>query len=343
MKERRAKERRAVQTARVKEFQAAVDFLRRTQRFIITAHETPDGDAIGSECAMLLALRSLGKEAIILNADPTPRKFAYLDTERTVGVLDGPAKVPPDVEEYSLLMLDTNDVRNIGQVASLVLPRVRDHFVIDHHEQDQADRLAGNFIHKGASSTCEIIYQIFREMSIPVSLTMAQALYTGIVYDTGCFIYPKTTALTFEIAHDLVAAGVKPNEIYARIYESNSISALVLQSRVLATLELAYSDHVSILTMRREMILDSGANYEEADQLINIPLRSEDVRVSVFFKENPEGLLRCSMRSKGNINVAEIAQRFDGGGHKTAAGFKCRETLEKTKEIILEDLRKYFT
>ncbi len=95
--------------------------------------------------------------------------------------------------------------------------------------------------------------------------------------------------------------------------------------------------------MRREMILDSGANYEEADQLINIPLKSEDVRVSVFFKENLEGLLRCSLRSKGNINVAEIAQLFGGGGHKTAAGFKCRDSVEATKKIMLDKLRNYFT
>jgi phosphoesterase RecJ-like protein len=327
----------------VKEFQAAIDFLTRTRRFIITAHETPDGDAIGSECAMLRALRTMGKEAMILNADPTPRKFTYLDADSMVGVLQNEDQLPADLGEYSLLMLDTNDVRNIGQVATLVMPRVREHFIIDHHERDRADVLAGNFIQKGASSTCEILYQILREMNVPIDLPTAQALYTGIVYDTGCFIYPKTTALTFEIARDLVAIGVEPNFVYARLYESNSISALVLQSRVLATLELQYSDRVSILTMRREMILDSGANYEEADQLINIPLKSEDVRVSVFFKENLEGLLRCSLRSKGNINVAEIAQQFGGGGHKTAAGFKCRESLEATKKIILDDLRKYFS
>ena len=271
---------------------------------------------------MLRALRGMGKEAMILNADPTPRKLAYLDGDGLVGVLENEGTLPADIAEYSLLMLDTNDIHNIGQVATLVLPRVREHYIIDHHERDREDVLAGNFIQKGASSTCEIIYQLLRQMGAPIDLDIAQALYTGIVYDTGCFIYPKTTALTFEIARDLVALGVQPNFVYARLYESNSISALVLQSRVLATLELEYADHVSILTMRRQMILDSGGNYEEADQLINIPLKSEDVRVSVFFKENLEGLLRCSLRSKGNINVAEIAQRFDGGGHRPAGGLQ---------------------
>jgi phosphoesterase RecJ-like protein len=279
---------------------------------------------------------------MILNADPTPRKFGFLDADRMIGVLEREDQLPPDIGDFSLLMLDTNDINNIGQVATLVLPRVRDHFIIDHHEQEE-DTLAGNLILKSASSTAEILYQLMRAMNITIDFPIAQALFTAIVYDTGSFIYPKTTSLTFEIARNLVATGVDPNFVYAKIYESNSISALVLQSRVLSTLELAYENHVAILTMRREMIIDSGANYEEADQLINIPLKSEEVRVSVFFKENLEGLLRCSMRSKGNINVSEIAQLFGGGGHKTAAGFKCRETLEATKRIVLDKLRNSFT
>jgi phosphoesterase RecJ-like protein len=325
----------------VNAFQGAIDFLTRTRRFIITSHETPDADAIGSEYALLKALRGLGREAIIFNTDPTPRKLAFLDPGKVIQVLEREDQIPEDIGDYSLLMLDTNDALNIGQIASLVLPLVREHFIIDHHELEE-DLLAGNFIQKSASSTAEIVYQLLREMNVPIDLEMAQAMFTGIVYDTGSFIYPKTTSLTFEIARDLVARGVRPNVIYSKLYESNSISALILQTRVLATLELFFANHVALLTMTREMVVDSGANYEEADQLINIPLRSEDIRVSVFFKQNPTGLLRCSLRSKDNINVAEIAQFFGGGGHRTAAGFKCRDTLEKTKQIVLEKLRIQF-
>jgi bifunctional oligoribonuclease and PAP phosphatase NrnA len=325
----------------VNELSAAVDFLRRTDKLIITAHDTPDGDALGSECAIRRALLGMGKKAIILNADPTPRKFAFLDPDNAICVLQDEAQVPVDVETYGLLMLDTNDIHNIGCTATLVLPRVREYFIVDHHENEE-DVLTGNLILKSASSTAEIVYQILREMGIEIDLPMAEALYTGIIYDTGCFIYPKTTAITFDIARHLVQCGVQPNAVYTRVYESNSISALLLQSRVLSTLELAHANHVALLTMSREMIRDSGANYEEADGIINIPLRSEDVRVSIFFKENTDGLLRCSLRSKGAINVAEIAQTFGGGGHQTAAGFKCRLSMEKTKRAILERLRVHF-
>jgi phosphoesterase RecJ-like protein len=226
-------------------------------------------------------------------------------------------------------------------VTTLVLPRVREYFIIDHHENEE-DVLAGNLILKSASSTAEIVYQLLRAINVEIDFSMAEELFTGIVYDTGSFIYPKTTALTFDIARDLVEKGVQPNKVYTHVYESNSISALLLQSRVLSTLELSLGNHVAVLTMNREMIRDTGGNYEEADGLINIPLRSEDVRVSIFFKENMEGLLRCSLRSKGVINVAEIAQMFGGGGHRTAAGFKCRISLEKTKKALLEKLRVHF-
>jgi phosphoesterase RecJ-like protein len=324
------------------EFQGIIDFIKRTDKYIITAHETPDGDAIGSECAMYRVLRKMGKTALVLNADPTPKKFTFLDAGNVVKVLDDQGNLPKDLESYSLLMLDTNDVHNIGQVSSIVLPRVREHYIIDHHEKDE-DLLAGNYIQKSASSTAEILYQLYREMGIDIDFDIAQALYTAIVYDTGSFIYPKTTALTFEIARDLVSKGVEPNKVYTYLYESNSISALILQSKVLAGLELFHGDHVAVLTMRSQMIAESGAIYEEADQLINIPLRSEDIRVTVFFKENLEGLVRCSLRSKGNINVAEIAQSFGGGGHRTAAGFKCKDSIEATKKHVLESLRGYFS
>jgi phosphoesterase RecJ-like protein len=322
-------------------FGPVIDFIGRHDRFVITAHETPDGDAIGSECAMARALTRLGKRVLVLNADPMPRKFRFVDVDDVVKVLEDPGQLPTDLEKWALLMLDTNDVRNIGQIATLVLPRVKEYFIIDHHE-NEGDLLAGNYVQRSASSTAEILHPLFAALGVEIDHPMALALYTAIVYDTGSFIYPKTTALTFEIARDLVSLGVEPNVVYANVYESNSISALMLHARVLSTLELALGNRVALLTMRREMITESGGIYEEADGLINIPLKSEDIRVSVFFKENPDGLMRCSMRSKGAIDVAEIAQRFGGGGHRTAAGFKCRAPLAETRRTVLGMLEKYF-
>ncbi len=322
-------------------FNSIIDFISRHQKYILSAHETPDGDAIGSEYAMLKALQKLGKEAKIFNADPTPRKFKFIDTENEIIVLENENQIPEDIEDYVLLILDTNDKNNIGQISEMILPRVKDYFIIDHHESEE-DLLVQNIIQKSASSTAEILYLLFKSMNIEIDIQIAQALFMAIVYDTGSFIYPKTTAITFEIARDLVSIGVNPNRIHSKVYESNSISSLLLQSKVLSTLELKYKNRVAIQTMMKDIIIESGALYEEADQIINFPLRSEQIRVSIFFKENMDGLLRCSLRSKGVVNVAEIAQSFGGGGHKTAAGFKCRMSIEDTKKAVLNKLKPYF-
>ncbi|TFG62229.1 MAG: bifunctional oligoribonuclease/PAP phosphatase NrnA [Spirochaetales bacterium] len=322
-------------------FDKAVRFLDGGDRFILTVHETPDGDAVGSQAAMGRALAKLGKRVLMMNADPIPQKFRFLDRENNIQVLESENQIPEDVRDYRLLIMDTNDINNIGQIRDSVIPRVRDYFIIDHHEQ-QENIQTEDLIIRDASSTCEILYDLFAEMSLPLDREIAAALYVGIVYDTGSFIYPKTTAKTFLIAHSLVLQGINPNEIYSRIYESNSISSLILQSRVMSTLELHFDNHVAIQTMGKKTVIACGASYEEADAFINIPLKSEDVLVSIFFKENMEGIMRCSLRSKGNINVAEIAQEFSGGGHKTAAGFKCRDSVEETKKTILNRLSKYF-
>ena len=157
-------------------------------------------------------------------------------------------------------MLDTNDVRNIGQVADArPAPRAAS-TSSSTTTRTRATSSPGNFVQKSASSTAEILHPLFSALGVTIDYPIALALYTAIVYDTGSFIYPKTTALTFGIARDLVERGVEPNVVYANVYESNSISALVLHARVLATLELALGNHVALLTMRREMIAESGGH-----------------------------------------------------------------------------------
>ncbi len=320
---------------------SVANFLERNTSFILTAHETPDGDAVGSECAVFEALRQLGKNVIILNADEMARKYEFIDPENHIQQLNSLDLVPNDIGDWALLILDTNDIHNIGQIETLILPYVREYFIIDHHESGE-DIVSGNLVENNASSTCEILFELFTLLGIQLTYPIALALFVGIVYDTGSFIYPKTTVKTFEAAQRLVQCGVNPNYVYSKIYESNSISSLKLQSRVLSTLELFYNNHVSVITMTQDMIVECDAIYEEADSLINMPLKSEDVRVSVFFKENEEGILRCSLRSKGNINVAEIAQLYNGGGHKTAAGFKSKYPLEEIRVKVLDMLKVYF-
>ncbi len=322
-------------------FDRLLEFIRRNDRFVITAHETPDGDALGSEVAMLRALRRLGKQAWILNADPGPANFAFLDPGREIRVVGDGRELPADIEEHALLVLDVADQGNIGSVSSLVLPRARDWFFVDHHELEGWDP-GRYYVDRDASSTCEILYRLFVHLGLAIDFELAEPLYVGVVYDTGSFIYPKTTAFTFEIARRFVEAGVSPSDVYSRIYECRTTSFLKLQARVLATLEFHFDQGVAVQTMTRQIIIECGSAYEEGQTLINVPLSAEKVRVSVFFKENLDGLFRCSLRSKRPIDVAAIASAYRGGGHRTAAGFKLDRPLEVVKPEVLQRLSVYF-
>ena len=324
-----------------KKFRYISNYILNNDNFIITAHETPDGDAIGSESAMYGALKLLNKNVMVINADLMTDKYLFLDFDKNFKVLNNEIIVPENIAEYSLIILDTSDIENIGEVKEKIYAKTKNYFIIDHHESD-AKTPDNILINSEASSACEILYDFFDYLKIEINFQIAQALFVGIVYDTGSFIYPKTTAKTFSIAYKLVSKGVLPNDIYGRIYESNSISALKLQSKVSASLKLFYDQQVAVQIMLKETILECGALYEEADSIINTPLKSKKIKVSIFFKENIEGLLRCSMRSKGNIDVSKIAQHYNGGGHKTAAGFKSKYPLEEIMAKVLKMLEVYF-
>ncbi len=318
----------------------AVSFIRRNSRFFLTAHETPDADAIGAECATYHALKQLGKEVRIVNADPTPRIFRFIDSDGSVEVLDDSFD-NTEIKKSCLLILDSNDINNIGDVRDVILQSVGEYFIIDHHEED-GTLGKDHFIRGDASSTCELLFEVFELLEITITQQIAVALYAGIVYDTGSFVYPKTSSKTFEIARSLVEAGARPNFIFSKMYESDTISSLLLQSMVLATLTLHYQNRVAVQRMTKETLIASGAPYEEGQTLINVPLKSENVRVSIFLKENEAGVLRCSLRSKGDIDVAAIASEYDGGGHKNAAGFKTALALDEVERKVLENLKRYF-
>jgi len=324
-----------------KKFRYISNYILNNDNFIITAHETPDGDAIGSESAMYGALKLLNKNVMVINADLMADKYRFLDFDKNFKVLNNKIVIPENIAEFSLIILDTSDIENIGEVKKSIFAITKSYMIIDHHETNE--KTPDNIlINSEASSTCEILYNFFNYLKIEINFQIAQALFVGIVYDTGSFIYPKTTAKTFSIAYKLVSKGVLPNDIYGRIYESNSISALKLQSKVSASLKLFYDQQVAVQIMLKETILECGALYEEADSIINTPLKSKKIKVSIFFKENIEGLLRCSMRSKGNIDVSKIAQHYNGGGHKTAAGFKSKYPLEEIMAKVLKMLEVYF-
>ena len=318
----------------VKEF---CEHILKEDNYVITCHEAPDGDAIGSEIVLFSILNYLNKKCMILNSDPTEQKYKYMDLDNEIVRIAADEKLPFKPEEKILIVLDT-EPSNIGHLGTrLNTNTVRQVLVVDHHDYEDQIPFEGLFF-PNASSTCEILYDVQQHCSIPFFDPLTEAMFTGIVYDTGSFIYPKTSARTFEIAHQLVLSGARPNFVYSNLYESKSTASLKLRSMVGNSLELFYDNHVAYQYMDGETLLKSGATYEESQEIVNIPLQSNDVRVSIFVKENEDGKTRCSIRTKNEIDCLPLASRFGGGGHPTAAGFKLNAPWKMLRPKCLHSL-----
>ncbi len=307
--------------------------------FVITTHEAPDGDGLGAEYALCSTLLSMGKEVIILNSDSHEVKYDFIDEKKLIRTVSTVKNSPETLSGKTLIILDT-EPSNIGASGHFLRSSCASVIVIDHHTPPD-EPWENAWLEPGASSTCEMIFRVIEALSQAITQDVARALYTGIVYDTGSFIYPKTQAETFHIAEKLVEAGAVPNEVFTGLFQNKSTGALLLHSLVSSTLVLYMNNQVAVQIMARETLIASGASYEESQEIINFPLQSGAVEVSVFFKENESGTRRCSLRSKKHVDCAAIAHKFGGGGHRTAAGFRFEKSFSAIQKVVLEEIRQY--
>ncbi|HOJ64039.1 MAG TPA: bifunctional oligoribonuclease/PAP phosphatase NrnA [Spirochaetota bacterium] len=321
----------------IKNFQ---NFLKYSDNIIITGHENPDADSICSAIALEYLLSELGKNVICINSDPTPFNLQTFDYREVVKNLYDFEKIL-SFTKFNLIIVDTNDYTNIGRITSTILPKAERIFFIDHHRHKH-ENPDNSIFEENASSTCEIIFKLYEFYNIKIPKEIGDALYSGILFDSGSFHYPKTSSYTLNIAAKLIDNGTNPNEIYLLLFEQESIESLKILSKVLSTLELYHKEQIAILSLTREMLIETKAKYEEASDLINIPLKSYNIKAVIFFKEHPDGSKRVAMRSKGNVDVATIALAYDGGGHRNAAGFKLREPFNDfndIKPILIENIK----
>ncbi|MDR1375101.1 MAG: DHH family phosphoesterase [Treponema sp.] len=312
-----------------------LEFIKRNSSIILTSHEGADADGIGAEMLMAHILEYMGKEVRIINAEPVASRYAFMNPEEKIEAWDE-AKHRDIPEKSALIIVDTSDEYHIG-VLKGILPRVKETLVIDHHEPSPFSTLTG-YIDSTASSTCEIIIDVAKKTGTVLDTACAVAAFAGISYDTGSFAYKKTTAKTFKAALVLIKVGVVPSQIYSALNENDSLGALLLQKQVLSSLKLHNMGRIAVQILKKEDLEATGGEFEEAEAFINVPLKSREVEVSILIKENRKGIVRCSLRSKGQVNVSKIAQQFGGGGHATAAGFKSSQGIDETLTKVLEKI-----
>jgi phosphoesterase RecJ-like protein len=306
------------------------DVLRQIERrhsFVLTSHARPDGDAIGSALACCQVLRAMGKQADVVLHDAVPRIYRplpFADQVVQANRLNGSYQAAIILECDSLLRTR--------------LEGLEDRFLIniDHHASGRpfADV---NWIDPHAVATAEMVFRLGREAGVPLSPEIATCLYTALMTDTGSFMFQGTNEHTFALARELTLAGADPSHCARNIYFAHSGAKMRLLGEALRNLN--QEGHLVWIWVTQEQMERCGAKEEDCEGLVNYALSIADAEVAVFFRELPDGHFRVSLRSKGKVNVAELAERFGGGGHECASGCAVNGPLQAAVSEILSQLR----
>ncbi len=299
---------------------------------MISSHENPEGDALGSVLALGLALRELGKEVLVLNQDPTPDILSFLP-----GVEEIVHQAPADGSFDVAFALDCGDKQRLGE-EFLKVPKIRKVINIDHHISNSYFGDI-NWVDPEASSTAEIIFDLLRIIPVPLSLGVAENIYAGILTDTGSFRYSNTSPKTFDVARICLLAGVKPWKVAEKVYETQPLPRLRLLPLVLRTLEVAEKGRISLVWVTQKMMEETGATMDLTEDFINFPRSLKGVDVALLLREVSPVQYRVSLRSRGGVDVSRIAHAFQGGGHPNAAGCTVEGTLSEVKVKVLERVK----
>jgi phosphoesterase RecJ-like protein len=308
-----------------------IDIINRNATFLITSHERPDGDALGSELAFYHMLRECGKTATVYNQDQTPGHYHFLPGAAVI-VND----LPPTESFDAAFILDCSELDRVGREAGRIR-KIRKIINIDHHVSNNGFCDA-TLLDAEASSTGELIYRLAEAMALKLTPEMATNLYAALLTDTGGFCYGNTTRDCLVIAGRLVENGARPQWISENIYETAPLEKIRLLAGVLETLAIDMNGKVGSLVVTRETLDRAGALHEHTEGFVDVPRTILGVEVSILFSELEENYFKLSLRSKGRLNVERVAGKFGGGGHVNASGCRITGDIATVKRLILTQI-----
>jgi phosphoesterase RecJ-like protein len=319
--------------------QKAVELINKSTSVLITTHTKVDGDAVGCCVAMSEAFFSLGKNPQILFLSPLPDWYGFL-LEKPVLVLGRDiSKDQLQQNKFDLIIIvDTNSNSQLPGFEEYLKQADTPVLVIDHHAT--SDSLGDvELVDSAASAACSVAFDLFRFARWPITPKIAQALFAGIATDTGWFHFGNTTSRCLRDCADLIDAGANPADIYRLIYQTFSPQRFKLMTVMQNTLELHFDGQYASQFLTQQDFKTTGAKYEDTENLIDQCRRIASVEVAALFVELKDGRIRCSLRSRGAVDVCKIARKFDGGGHTSAAGTYLPGPLDNAKKLILDAVK----
>ena len=316
--------------------------VRQARRPVITAHEFPDGDAVGAEVALAEILRELGADPLVLNAQKEPGIYSFLCREGEP-VVFAPERETELLRDADLLVvLDANDWDRTGPVGAAMAGINAPSLCIDHHASESTFATV-NVVDSQASSTCELVYDFAEHLDVKRSRRFNEAVYAGILFDTGNFRFGNTSARIHRIAADLLDDGIVVEEMFQRIFESGSLERMRLFGMALATLRSESDIRLAWFTVTSQMLEESGAEPEEVEGFVDMVRTIRDADLVFMFRDAPDGKVKGSFRSKKDAyDVNCLAEQFGGGGHLRASGATLEGPIASASMTVVEAAKRMF-
>lgn len=310
-----------------------VSALRGCNSILVSVHKSPDGDALGSQLALMFSLEKLGKAVTAQNLDPVPEIYRFLpgsERIRTGTLIEGTFD--------SAVVLDSDPSRTglfeKGCPADILIN-------IDHHITN-AFEWPLTWLDPSASATGEMIHELIQKLGVPIDREIALCLYASIFTDTGSFRYANTTAKSMHLAAEMIEAGADPWVVTENVYESFAYRRLKLLGSVLAGMERSEDGRIAWVVVTEELFRQNRATAEDTDNFVNFVRSAKGVEVAVLFRQTGENQYKISLRSKGRIDLSGPAQALGGGGHKNAAGGIVDGPLSEVKNKVINEINKAF-
>ncbi len=301
------------------------------KRVVIIGHQRPDGDCIGSQVALCRVLRSQQIDAICMNPDRVPRRIKFLIGDTPFFQRDEVA-----VDGRVAIFTDCADHARAGDKVRALYPEAFG--CVDHH-MSNSGFAQHNFVDTASAATAEMLAGLFLDAGLPIDRITAQALYTGIMTDTGQFRFASTSVRVFHLAAELVARGAEPSLAGQELYERESFGKLKLLQYYINSLKLECGGRVCIGVLRNGIFEEIGASVEDTEGLVDYARSIEGVEIGVLIEERP-GIIKASLRAKhGGLRMDTLAAKFNGGGHASAAGLNCPMTLGEFYPQMLAALK----
>lgn len=308
-----------------------VEFVRTHQHFILTTHVRPDGDGLGSLLALDEALRHLGKQTHLTVASSLPPRYEFLDPHRRIVPFQGSNEACHAAD--AIVVLDTSTWNQLGEFGDFLRASNAAKVVLDHH-LTQDDLQAQRFVDPTAEATGRLVYEALQALPWQLTPSAAEALFVAVAMDTGWFRFANVRPATLALAAELVQAGARPEILYEQLFERNSLGRLKLMGLVLERLQVTHGGRVAYTEIHRGDYEAVGAVPQDSEDLVNFTRSVAGVEIGLFFLEQPRGGIKVSFRSRGP-DVARLAERFGGGGHKLASGATLTTTLPAARAAVL--------